>query len=386
MKGKVLYIGGFELPDKNAAAHRVIGNAKAFRDLGYEVKLVGLSKESVNIEPFHSSGFESYEESYPISNKDWLDYLIDISFVKKIILVEKPEIVILYNYPALKLFQLMNLCRKMDIKIFADITEWYVSEGNSIKSIVKKIDIAWRMKLLHFKLDGLIVISNYLKDYYKYKVKNIIVIPPLVDCEDHKWAIERDKSKSEDDIIRFVYSGSPGSGGKDRLDIVIENLEKVSKKLNKSITLDIIGIVLEDYLNNFNKKEFNYSFVTFHGRLNHKDAIKIVKDSNFTVFFRDNYIVNNAGFPTKFVESITLGTLVVTNATSDLPYYYEKFGEDLGVLIKDLSEITIEKGLFDALNFSKSQMNMRKEVGNNLKIFDYRNYIKQFNSFIKNTI
>ena len=26
-KGTVLYVGGFELPDKNAAAHRVVNNA-----------------------------------------------------------------------------------------------------------------------------------------------------------------------------------------------------------------------------------------------------------------------------------------------------------------------------------------------------------------------
>ena len=32
-KGTVLYIGGFELPDKNAAAQRVVGIAKSLRDL-----------------------------------------------------------------------------------------------------------------------------------------------------------------------------------------------------------------------------------------------------------------------------------------------------------------------------------------------------------------
>ena len=35
-KELIIYIGGFELPDKNAAAQRVIGNSKALRDLGYE--------------------------------------------------------------------------------------------------------------------------------------------------------------------------------------------------------------------------------------------------------------------------------------------------------------------------------------------------------------
>src|SRR4051812_34882129 len=37
----VLYLGGFDLPDKNAAAHRAIGNSKALRDLGFRTILVG---------------------------------------------------------------------------------------------------------------------------------------------------------------------------------------------------------------------------------------------------------------------------------------------------------------------------------------------------------
>lgn len=383
---KVLYVGGFELPDKNAAAHRVIGNAKVFKELGYEVKLIGLTNGIVKIGPFHSSGFESFEEVYPKSNKDWLKFLIDISFVKRMILNEKPEIVILYNYPAMKLFRLMRLCRKMNIKVYADITEWYVSEGSSLRDQIKKIDIKWRMKYLHFKLDGLIVISNYLKSYYEKSVRNIIVVPPLIDCQDNKWDIIRDQSKIQDEIVRFVYSGSPGSGGKDRLDIVIDNLKKVSEKFGKTIRFDIIGINLEDYSRNFNQDNFDHPFVTFHGRLDHNDAIKIVNDSNFTVFFRDNYIVNNAGFPTKFVESITLGTLVVTNSTSDLPNYYEKYGENLGVLIEDLDNLSIESGLINALKFSKTKMNLIKESHVNRQIFDYRNYIDQFGSFIRNTI
>ena len=30
-KGTVLYVGGFELPDRNPAAHRVINNSKILR-------------------------------------------------------------------------------------------------------------------------------------------------------------------------------------------------------------------------------------------------------------------------------------------------------------------------------------------------------------------
>ena len=35
MKGTIIYYGGFSLPDKNAAANRVVSNGKIFKDLGY---------------------------------------------------------------------------------------------------------------------------------------------------------------------------------------------------------------------------------------------------------------------------------------------------------------------------------------------------------------
>ncbi len=43
-KGTILYVGGFELPDKNAAAHRVLSNGKIFRELGYNVVFIDVDK------------------------------------------------------------------------------------------------------------------------------------------------------------------------------------------------------------------------------------------------------------------------------------------------------------------------------------------------------
>ena len=44
----ILYIGNFELPDKNAAAHRVLGIAKALRECGNNVSFVGVNKEDAD--------------------------------------------------------------------------------------------------------------------------------------------------------------------------------------------------------------------------------------------------------------------------------------------------------------------------------------------------
>ena len=76
---KVLYIGGFELPDKNAAAQRVMTNAKLLREMGYEVIFIGISKDIAHA-PQMVDGFESRSIAYATSVKEWIKQVI--SFVK----------------------------------------------------------------------------------------------------------------------------------------------------------------------------------------------------------------------------------------------------------------------------------------------------------------
>ncbi len=64
-KGTIIYIGGFELPDKNAAAQRVVSNAKLLREVGYDVVLVGVDKEiSIKVDENIFYGFKTYSIKY----------------------------------------------------------------------------------------------------------------------------------------------------------------------------------------------------------------------------------------------------------------------------------------------------------------------------------
>lgn len=66
---KILYIGGFELPDKNAAAHRVLAIAKGLRDSGNEVVFMGVSKDNRETDVLKTKsevqGFITYSVPYP---------------------------------------------------------------------------------------------------------------------------------------------------------------------------------------------------------------------------------------------------------------------------------------------------------------------------------
>jgi hypothetical protein len=77
MQKTILYIGGFELPDRNAAAQRVIANAKILSALGFKVVLIGLDK-SIKTNKFvvdnynTFEGFTYYNLKYPVSLYEWL--------------------------------------------------------------------------------------------------------------------------------------------------------------------------------------------------------------------------------------------------------------------------------------------------------------------------
>ena len=99
MRKKILYIGGFELPDKNAAAQRVMANAKLLGEMGFDVSFIGISNDIVNA-PHIVDGFASNPVPYPIGTKQWI-YQITTFVDTKVILDKKPDYVILYNFPSI---------------------------------------------------------------------------------------------------------------------------------------------------------------------------------------------------------------------------------------------------------------------------------------------
>ncbi|WP_416326310.1 glycosyltransferase [[Eubacterium] hominis] len=367
MRKKVIYIGGFEFPDKNAAAHRVLSNAKILNDIGNNVIFISIDKslKKNDIENTFKlvQGFETYAIPYPHKTVDWIRYLTSIrDYVQIINKYDGIEALICYNFPSIALNKLRKFCESKEIKCLADVTEWYSVKGRDLFSkIIKGFDTWYRMRVVHKRLDGLIVISKFLESYYQHY--NVISIPPLTDTDEKKWDGNYSKSKSE---MNLVYAGNPGN--KDRIDILIEAL----KIVRREIRLDIIGITLEQYIEMYpNHKTFLLSskMITFHGKLSHLETLEYVKRSNYSCFFRMDDRVSKAGFPTKFVEAISCGTPVITNASSNIKDYMNK-GKN-GICIDNLNYLCIA----DTLDKVPAELPVEKDLflfrryENEMKIF-----------------
>lgn len=387
-KGTFIYIGGFELPDKNAAAQRVLSNAKVLRDIGYEIIFIGTNKllnRNDNILETHHviEGFDCFSVPYPNKSIEWIDYLSNTNNVEKIVKkYDNVKGIIAYNYPSISLLKLRKFSKKNDIKLIGDCTEWYSTKGSPIIfKIIKGMDSILRMRYAQKRMDGLIVISQYLEGFYQDSM-DVITIPPLVDLGDEKWNQNLDKRESNELII--TYSGSPGKN-KDKLNKLVEALY-----INEQITnykINIVGLTLEEYLEYYptdsKKLEVLYDRIKFLGRQSHKDSLKILQNSDFSVFIRENNRLTNAGFPTKLVESLSCGIPVITTKTSDIGnYLIDGFN---GFFLDENSEnLALKtKGI---LHLSRNEVKKLKENSENYSKFHYENYKEEFEEFLKKVL
>ena len=374
-KKRILYVGGFSLPDKNAAAHRVLGIAKCLRELGYDVVFLDVSDEftSSGISEKHSvCGFDCHTQKHAKGTREWLQYASKPLNVADVLgLYDNWHAVIAYNYPALALNSLLKLCRSKDIKLISDCTEWYQADKRlSLHGLFVKTDSFLRMRVVQKKLDGIIAISSYLYDFYKDSVPTVR-IPPLVDTTDEKWQPLPDMSASE--RLSLVYAGST-SALKDRLDSVIRAIGRSTRP----VTFNIVGLTEEECISLYPDltqkitEMASSGILVFHGRLSHNDALGEIKRNDFSVFFRYPNKVTKAGFPTKFVESITCSTPVISNPMSDIADYMVD-GNNGVILSTDSFENDLAEWLSDKI-LPKPQVDST--------VFDYRKYTDKAAAFL----
>ncbi len=378
----ILYIGGFELPDKNAAAHRVLAISKSLKEEGHRLFFLGIRREMGEQKEWKRYEFSTlgheYIQKYPEGLKKWLSYLTQLKNISKIITDNKIDAVIAYNFPSISFYRLLKFCRKIGIKVFADCTEWYVPQGSLIFRMIKGFDSFFRMKYVQPRTDGLIVISKYLKEYYLKKMNNIVQIPPTVDLDESKW---EQGAHNLDERITLVYGGSPDGKQKDHLGKIIESL----KEIQHPFYLKIFGITKSQYdevwfdspVDDLITKEK----IEFFGRVTNTSIIQNLKNAHFSIFIRDENLVTKAGFPTKFVESISSGTPVLTNKSSNIADFLVE-GKN-GMWLDTSSKKLFKKSFQRIFDLDIVQIHKMKQYCEDSKTFHFKNYTEALNTLFR---
>lgn len=359
------------MPDKNAAAQRVMANALLLREMGFEVSFLGPTKDRTNAVA-EANGFKCEYVDYPQGVVQWMKYIIEFVSIK-IILSYKPDYVVLYNFPAMASLKILKACHKNDIKVIHDITEWEIAKGWSPRAIIRKIDICMRMHYCMKKMNGVIAISRYLYDYYKDDT-NVILVPPTVDLKNPKFCRNRGL-ESSDKITKLVYAGSTGlAATKDRLDYIIKEVNRLP-----NIRLDIVGQTKEQFQAVFGNGVDIADNIVFHGRVSHTEAVRFVCEADFQMLIRENSLKNTAGFPTKFVESMSCCTPLIATLTSNIGDYLQD-GVN-GFIVSD--EHPLGEVLKKAASLSSAEKIKMKEACKSFEGFDYYSYKEEFSKIFK---
>lgn len=373
--GTIIYFGGMELPSSNAAAHRVLNNAKAFRQIGYRVVFCGVDRriKQNTVIPFCVEGFDSYPMKYPSNSKEWIWQLISFSHFKFVLSkYDDIKFVISYNLHSSHLKKILKYCKKNNINSIVDITEWYENRFslNPIK-FIKWIDTNNVMKRLHKKADGIISISSYLTNYYHKSVKHISQIPPLVDVSDDIW--NQTPYLKKDNVVQFVYSGVPGKD-KDKICDIISAFLKLPTNYN--YTFIILGLTRKEFISSYpnmsNALLHLGEKICFKGRVEHSESALHMLSCDYCIFIRDRSRKNMAGFPTKFAECVTSGIGVIANDISNINDYFPL----------NNSQILKSFDIDSIANSLKHAIDNGKVIHSKSKIFDYRNYIEKLEQFL----
>jgi Glycosyltransferase len=338
----IVYVGGFELPDKNAAAQRVLNNARVMRAIGHRVVLLGISHTRPydrKLHPADAGGddLEAWEIGYPAGRGDWFDHILADWSIRALAengIVAPGELsaVICYNYPAVAQWRIARLARKWGAAAIADCTEWYGRRPwTSLANIVKNVDVPLRMLWVNRRMDGLITTSPYITEFYRPTGLPIVEIPTLMDRPDEvSPSIAVGEGEAAIPISLFAVASGFAEGTRaedvhDRIDWTLELLDAVATRAGDFV-LRIAGVGRERYLSTFPAHggllDRLGERVIFLDRIPRVELLRQLQASAFAFVLRHESRVTMAGFPSKYSEAVTYGTPCIINALPSVRAYH----------------------------------------------------------------
>ncbi len=397
-KKTIVYIGSFDFPMGDAVAKRALGIGMTLSKAGYSVAFIGESKNvargKISEEKVYGQ-FKYCSIHKAQSAKEHYQYRNDLKIVRNKLEEWNSKnqiaaVVFCGTKCALFAGGLVRICKKMHISTIADSMDWLKTHtGNIIFDAIKQADITYELCVVNQKASGVIAISKYLSDYYKKRRKKTLVIPPISPY------LKNEKKIETNEQLTFVYAGIPCRLGrplqnvkdaKDRLDLAVQFFYKAHEK-NLDFRFLIYGLTKEEYCTVFPKQSewvnelLVAQKVQFMGYTPESIVKLSVEKADYTILLRNKNRTSMAGFPTKIAESITLGTPVITNDTSDICTYV-KDGVDGYIL--DISDfLSAEEKLTQIHKLGKKQsLKMKKKAQEN-DCFAPETYASRVKDFIE---
>ena len=357
----VAYVGPFHYPEGGAAARRVRGVAESLSMAGLDVVIAsgaGDEPSELGQSTTQEDGIswcllgERVAEHWPRPLRRFRYAWMGRRTVEWLASMESlPAAVIVYSGYTPYLQRLLPWCRRNGVRLLFDAVEWY--EPTSLWGYLLspyQWNIEWAMRRLVPRVDGVIAISRYLADYYSARGVPVALMPPTTSLiDDNYWSPAHG--------LRLCYAGQPGN--KDELGIILQAVRQLVDQ-GAQLELTVAGPSRVEVLRLLGSVSGSPPvWLQTPGMLPHADVRKLVGESDFTILVRRNCRVSMAGFSTKFVESLALGTPVIANLTGDLGLHLADGGN--GLVCKSPTVQGVTEALARALLLSDQQKKLMRQ-------------------------
>ena len=382
---RVVYLSPVPVPEGGAAARRILGIAKTLQLAGIDVEVGsggmagGIARNMVEGVPVTRLS-ERTADHLPRSFRQlkyltigrrslrWLDALRP-----------RPTSVILYGGYTPYLLRLHHWCSRHGVSLTFDAVEWY-QPRRPIDAWISPYywNIQLAMRWLSPATGHTIAISSYLADHYRAKGCDVVRIPPTLDTEAVLAGPGSDGKR-----LLLAYAGTPGH--KDLFDVQLEAVMSLDP-LGEKLLLRIAGVDETTILKSPAMRRRGLSAlppcIETLGVTTGDTARDLVATADFSLLLRDRNRVSEAGFPTKVVESLAVGTPVIGTLTGDL-YRHLRNGET-ALVCGDATVPTLQAAIRDAMamtpdNRREMRTNARNEA---VSSFDIRVHAASLREFI----
>jgi Glycosyltransferase len=240
--------------------------------------------------------------------------------VEEIVGLEQVDVVIQYNLSWYALEPFNRLCRRRGVALVRDVVEWEgVSffRGGFFNPLFIDAQVGMRFSIV--RSEGVIGISEYLRNYYASRGVPAICVPAIIEIPEQMPKA----GKKDEKEFNVVYLGQMAER-----DCPIEMVQAIRQVLIKGLPVrfTIVGSKGEKGVAGKARvisetDKYLRGKVEFLGRVSDEDVIRILTTADALLLVRPDDVVTRAAFPTRLPEYLTSGTPVIITGVGDIPKY-----------------------------------------------------------------
>lgn len=315
---RIAIINTLPVPSGNASVNRFLSLGKELVRNGIDVDILSsataIYEKEGEIDGMHFYHFNPTDNN---SRSAGAMFKALASMLRRINSIKYDAVYLITNNLIL-IFTIKFLCRIKGIKVVQEKSEYPFCLRD--KSKKGRIYSYLYVNTVYKHLDGMIVMTRPLKDYFKNKVSRkcrMIQVPMTVDTD------RFDIPKKETKFGRYIVYCGNMSGNKDGVYNLIDSFSIIAEKYSDWRLVLIGGTntkeefdTIKSYVNNLNLNN-----IILFGKADRDQIPQLLKDASIMALARPDSLQSQGGFPTKLGEYLATSNPVVVTAVGDIPEY-----------------------------------------------------------------